>query len=134
ASCTTRPPTRSSGACNLPDWPWSFFLSGCWSRMRSPMRLLLLAALLAACEPGVPSTCNNTASGDVVDGCGPAYDGGTGALPGTPDAGSVPAGSVGVNGGTADRLWFATTGDTRPYACDATDQYPKAAIAQIAAS
>jgi hypothetical protein len=46
----------------------------------------------------------------------------------------VPAGSVGADGGTVDRLWFATTGDTRPAACDATDAYPKAAIAQIAQS
>src|SRR5690242_17176784 len=101
--------------------------------MANPMRLILLvASILGACEPGVPSTCATTAPGDVVDSCGPAYDGGTGALPGTPDAGQVPTGSVGADGGTADRLWFATTGDTRPYGCDLTEQYPKAAIAQIA--
>jgi len=33
-----------------------------------------------------------------------------------------------------DRLWFATTGDTRPAECDQTNAYPKAAIAQIAAA
>lgn len=53
---------------------------------------------------------------------------------GAPDAGPVPQGSVGFDGGTADRLFFALTGDTRPGACDATDQYPTAAITQIAAS
>ena len=100
--------------------------------MPAPMRLLLIAAVLGACEPDVPNSCARTAAGDVVDGCGPAFDGGTGALPGTPDAGAVPTGSVGADGGTADRLWFATTGDTRPYACDLTDAYPKAAILQIA--
>src|SRR5207237_2519631 len=35
------------------------------------------------------------------------------------DAGPAPAGSVGPDGGTVDRLWFATTGDTRPGNCDA---------------
>src|SRR5712692_8759213 len=87
------------------------------------MRLLFIAALIGACEPGVPRACNNTAAGDVVDGCGVA-----------PDAGAVPGGSVGPEGGSVERLWFATTGDTRPSQCDATDQYPKAAIAQIAAA
>jgi hypothetical protein len=100
----------------------------------SALRLLFIAALLGACGSGVPRTCNNTAAGDVVDGCGAAPDGGTGALPGTPDAGVVPGGSVGPEGGSVERLWFATTGDTRPSQCDATDQYPKAAIAQIAAA
>ncbi len=53
---------------------------------------------------------------------------------GTPEPGPVPPGNVGFGGGTADRLYFAVTGDTRPGACDATDQYPTAAITQIAAS
>lgn len=54
------------------------------------------------------------------------------ALPGTPDPGSVPGGNVGFEGGTADRLWFATTGDTRPGFCDRTADYPTATITQIA--
>ena len=70
----------------------------------------------------------------MVDPCGGGGDGGTGALPGTPDPGQVPSGDVQADGGTVDRLWFATTGDTRPSQCDQTDQYPKAAIAQIAAA
>ena len=53
---------------------------------------------------------------------------------GEADAGSPPSGSVGPAGGTVDRLWFATTGDTRPGSCDATDQYPQATISTIAAS
>jgi hypothetical protein len=70
----------------------------------------------------------------VVDGCGPHGDGGTGALPGTPDAGEVPQGTVAFDGGTVDRLWFATTGDTRPSSCNDTAGYPRAAIAQIGAA
>ncbi|GAC1343479.1 MAG: hypothetical protein NVSMB23_17350 [Myxococcales bacterium] len=41
---------------------------------------------------------------------------------------------VGRDGGAVDRLWFAVTGDTRPSTCDASDLYPRAAIAEIAAS
>jgi hypothetical protein len=68
---------------------------------------------------------------DVENPCGAvASDAGAGA--GTPDAGAVPTGTVGAGGGTVDRLWFATTGDTRPGSCDATEQYPKAAMTQIA--
>src|SRR5712671_261997 len=55
-----------------------------------------------------------------------------GALPGTPDPGEVPPGNVGDEGGAVDRLWFATTGDTRPGFCDRTEDYPSAAIGQIA--
>ena len=95
--------------------------------------LLLLPALAGcACEPAVPTVCGVAAGADVVDPCGASADGGTGALPGTPDPGSVPTGTVGANGGTVDRLWFATTGDTRPATCNATGSYPKAAIQQIA--
>src|SRR4051794_22427507 len=104
----------SSAGCSLPDWPWSSSLSGCWSRIGPLMKALAFFALVlcacSACEPGTPNTCAKTASGDVVDGCGPAFDGGTGAQAGTPDAGVVPQGTVGADGGTADRLWFATTG------------------------
>ena len=53
---------------------------------------------------------------------------------GNPDAGPPPSGVVGYDGGTVDRLWFATTGDTRPGSCDASDQYPGATMATIAAS
>ena len=96
-----------------------------------PQPALVTAALLIACAPGVPQTCVRTA-GDVVDPCGAAPDAGVSARPGTPDAGAVPAGTVEANGGTVDRLWFATTGDTRPSSCNDTEGYPKAAIAQIA--
>ena len=98
------------------------------------MRLFLaLTFVLCACAPEVPQTCVPP-SGDVVDPCGPAPDGGVAVKPGTPDAGVVPSGTVGLDGGTVDRLWFATTGDTRPHNCDDTANYPKAAIAQIAAA
>lgn len=96
--------------------------------------LFFAAAALVACDPSVPRTCVAPAGVDVVDPCGSSNDGGTGAQSGTPDAGTVPAGSVGFDGGTVERLWFATTGDTRPSQCDQTDQYPQAAIAQIASS
>src|SRR5258708_37050168 len=94
-------------------------------------RPLLAAALLCACAPAAPRTCVRPA-GDVVDPCGENSGGGTGAQPGTPDAGAVPTGSVGKGGGTVDRLWFATTGDTRPSSCNDTAGYPKAATAQSA--
>jgi len=73
-----------------------------------------------------------TATDDVVDPCGVPPGGSTGALPGTPDPGAVPVGSVGANGGSVDRLWFATTGDTRPSHCNQASEYPRAAIAQVA--
>lgn len=95
--------------------------------------LLFVSVALVACDPEVvvPQTCIPP-SGDVVDACGSSHDAGIGALPGTPDAGTVPTGSVGADGGTVDRLYFATTGDTRPSSCNDTVTYPKAAIAQIA--
>src|SRR5947207_8081648 len=100
-------------------------------RVFLPMRLLLCCAALLACQPQSQSMCASRPH--VVDPCG-AADSGVGALPGTPDAGAVPSGTVGGGGGTVDRLWFATTGDTRPAECDQTNAYPKAAIAQIAAA
>ena len=92
----------------------------------------------ACCEGGAGCTgglyCNATscACEDIEAPCG--YSGGdAGPVIGpTPDAGQVPAGAVGPDGGTVDRLWFATTGDTRPGTCDATANYPRAAISQIA--
>jgi hypothetical protein len=100
------------------------------------MRFLLIPLFFAACSPSLSGACAQSADPDVVDPCGaPAVgDGGTGARSGTPDPGTVPAGAVGFDGGTVDRLWFATTGDTRPSACDRTNEYPKAAIAQIASA
>jgi len=96
--------------------------------------LLILLSLAVACAPAVPGTCAGSDNPDLVDPCGAATigDGGTGAKAGTPDPGNLPAGAVDFDGGEVDRLWFATTGDTRPSACDETNLYPKAAIAQIA--
>ena len=97
------------------------------------MRPLLFAvAIAAACSDG--RICGVPAGADVVDPCG-SQASNAGATAGTPpDPGPVPAGSVGASGGAVDRLWFATTGDTRPALCDQGDQYPRAAIAQIAQS
>jgi len=95
------------------------------------MRSVLLGAAVLACQPASERLCASRP--DVVDPCG-AVDGGSGALSGTPDPGAVPAGSVGASGGSVERLWFATTGDTRPPECDQTNAYPKEAIAQIAAA
>src|ERR1700738_1333673 len=53
---------------------------------------------------------------------------------GPPGAGPPPSGAVGPSGGTVERLWFATTGDTRPAQCDATDGYPRGVMARIATS
>ena len=99
--------------------------------MFQPMRFFLAALLLCACAPEVPQTCLRP-KGDVVDPCGPPPDAGVAARPGTPDAGPVPTGLVEQDGGTVDRLWFATTGDTRPSSCNDTAGYPKEAIGQIA--
>jgi hypothetical protein len=96
---------------------------------RISLSLLIFAV---ACAPDIPVTCTPPADPDVVDPCGSTFDGGVVAKPGTPDAGQVPTGSVSLDGGTVDRLWFATTGDTRPSDCDQTNAYPTAAIAQIA--
>src|SRR5438445_2105404 len=95
--------------------------------------LLACAAALGAtrCIPAPEAARCETPPGDVVDPCADPAPGG-GALPGTPDPGEVPAGSVGPAGGSVDRLWFATTGDTRPGFCDRTEDYPSAAIGQIA--
>lgn len=70
-----------------------------------------------------------------VAGCdqGPA-PGGRAREGGPPGGAPAPGGTVGPNGGSVDRLWFAVTGDTRPGACDASDLYPRSAIAEIAAS
>src|SRR3982074_2705027 len=100
-------------------------------RVLLPMRLLLSCAALLACHP--PAQPLGAPRPDGVCPCGGA-DAGVGALPGTPDPGAVPSGTVGPDGGVVDRLWFATTGDTRPAECDQTNAYPKAAIAQIAAA
>jgi len=59
------------------------------------VRRLLIAAAILACNPGGQPLCPSRP--DVVDPCGPS-DGGTGALPGTPDPGVVPSGTVGANG------------------------------------
>ena len=92
--------------------------------------LSVCAAALAA-PRCVHDRCDPGAQGDVVDPCdGPAPP--QGALPGTPDPGEVPAGTVGPAGGAVARLWFATTGDTRPPSCDRSDRYPTATMAQIA--
>lgn len=97
------------------------------------IRLLCLLVMSLACAPSVPQTCVPPA-GDVVDPCDSSPSDAGAAKAGTPDAGVVPAGSVDADGGTVDRLWFATTGDTRPHNCDDTANYPRAAIAQIAAA
>jgi hypothetical protein len=95
--------------------------------------LLACAAWLGAlrCIPGQEAARCEAPPGDVVDPCADPGPGG-GALPGTPDPGEVPAGSVGATGGAVDRLWFATTGDTRPGFCDRIEDYPTAAMGQIA--
>lgn len=82
------------------------------------MRLLLasLLFLLLACGVDAPARAAPPAG------------------PPAPPSTAPPSGSVGPNGGSVDRLWFAATGDTRPGSCDATDQYPRAAVAQLASS
>lgn len=90
------------------------------ARRRGRGRAAACAALLAACA------C--TAAQPVEAPCAGAACGGGGG-DGTP-----PAGSVGPAGGSVERLWFAVTGDTRPPECDATNDYPRAAIGRIAAS
>ena len=66
-------------------------------------------------------------------GCTPGGGGGSSSGGGcTFDAGSAPiTGNVGVNGGTASRLYFAVVGDTRPANPDETSGYPTAIITKI---
>ena len=73
-----------------------------------------------ACED-VENPCSTAVGGSLPDG-------------GTPDPGPIPSGAVGLGGGTVERLWFATTGDTRPGNCDATADYPRETVKRIAAS
>src|SRR5207253_3427411 len=81
---------------------------------RAAAPLLACAAALGGvrCIPAPEAARCETPPGDVVDPCADPAPGG-GALPGTPDPGEVPAGSVGPAGGSVDCLWFATPGDTR---------------------
>jgi len=52
--------------------------------------------------------------------------------PGAPyDAGPSPTGSVGLDGGTVSRLFFAIVGDTRPATQDDTANYPTTIISKI---
>src|SRR5205823_2803259 len=99
---------------------------------RFAARVLACAASVSVvrCMAGSAVNCE-ALRGDIVD---PCADGGarSGASPGTPDPGEVPSGTVGFDGGMVDRLWFATTGDTRPGFCDRTADYPVATVAQIA--
>jgi len=90
-----------------------------------------VAIWAARCLPSSDEARCEAPPGDVVDACAGAQPDG-GALPGTPDPGEVPAGNVGFDGGVADRLWFATTGDTRPGFCGHSEDYPSATVAQIA--
>jgi len=100
-------------------------------RAAAPLLACATAVCAARCMPEAGEARCQPPPGDVVDPCaGPGPDAGD--LPDTPDPGEVPAGSVGIDGGAADRLWFATTGDTRPGFCDRTEDYPAAAIGQIA--
>jgi hypothetical protein len=102
-----------------------------------------------ACEyvpSGVPSCCQggsgcggdlwcNTARCACEDVESPCALAGTQPLPpdgGPVDAGPVPSGTVAPDGGTVERLWFATTGDTRPGNCNATGAYPTQTITRIA--
>ncbi len=83
------------------------------------------------CTGGLWCNTRACACEDIENPCGATTDGG---LPtgNTPDAGPLPTGTVGTDGGTVERLWFATTGDTRPGNCDDTTAYPRAAITEIA--
>ena len=97
------------------------------------MKLAWAAALCAvACSEG--KVCGVPAGADVVDPCGTQPGSAPGGSRGTPDPGPFPDGIVGFHGGSVERLWFATTGDTRPARCDDSDGYPRGAMARIARS
>jgi hypothetical protein len=81
-----------------------------------------------------PTSCGPSG----LDGGLPHSDGGTpqdAGLPppdaGTIEDGGVPTGSIGPNGGSVSRLYFAVIGDTRPGGIDATSSYPTAIIQKI---
>lgn len=84
----------------------------------------------AGCGGGLWCNTNACACEDVELPCGGGgWDGG--AASGTPDGGPAWTGSVDADGGAVDRLWFATTGDTRPGNCDDEPNYPRATIESI---
>ena len=91
-----------------------------------PARLLRTPLLLAAAFAAAVSCSGARHDGTAC--AGAACPGGP------PGAGPPPSGAVGPSGGTVERLWFATTGDTRPAQCDATDGYPRGVMARIATS
>jgi hypothetical protein len=73
------------------------------------------------CHSPSPSSCSSGAGG--------ASGAGGGGVPA--DDGGVPMGTVGPNGGTVNRLYFAVVGDTRPSVEDDTANYPTAIITKI---
>src|SRR5256714_10116705 len=96
---------------------------------RAAASLLACAGALGAarCIPAPEAARCETPPGDVVDPCAdPAPDGG--ALPGTPDPGEVPAGSVGAAGGFRERPWVAPTRGTPPGLFDPTGDHSPAAV------
>jgi hypothetical protein len=80
------------------------------------------------CHAASPSSC----SGGTGGGAG-GTGGGTGATGGGTGGtgGGAPTGTVGPNGGTVNRLYFAVVGDTRPSLEDDTANYPTAIITKI---
>ena len=91
---------------------------------------------MASCQCPTGRTCN--ANGcrhtDYCDTstntCGAAPVG-CGTPGGTYDGGSPPTGTVGADGGSISRLYFAVVGDTRPPSEDDTQGYPTDVITKI---
>jgi hypothetical protein len=92
------------------------------------------------CSPGHTCAANgcyngwwcNTASGRCQAPPASCAGGGGGMGSGMPyDGGAPPAGSVGSDGGSVSRLYFAIVGDTRPPSPDDTAAYPTSIITQI---
>ncbi len=74
-------------------------------------------------------------TGTGIGSSGTGSASGTGVGPTLGDAGPPPSGTVGLTGGTVSRLYFASTGDTRPslppLGTDPLSGYPTAIIEQI---
>lgn len=94
--------------------------------------LLLLAYAASACTGASSASLPGAPTRDAASATDPPP---TTARPTEPYDGGLPIeGTVGPDGGTVSRLYFAVVGDTRPVAIDDTADYPTAVVSKIYAT
>jgi hypothetical protein len=106
------------------------------SEAQSPCANLVPPNTTAGCQCPAGRTCN--ANGcrytdycdTATNTCGPAPVG-CGTAGNGYDGGTAPTGTVGADGGSLSRLYFAVVGDTRPPSEDDTSGYPTDIITKI---